>query len=416
MLKILHLDRSELFRKVMRELVLRCGHQVVCVSTRAEAWDCLSAGGIDLIVTGLELDDGKGEDLIRDLNASAEHRNVPVIVVTSTDSIEMRERLFALGVVDYMLKGELDEDRLRRYFDALAAEDELSRFMRSLRVAVLDDSPVILKIVSGILSLHGFESVRFFSDPAALFDSGEQFDLYICDIVLPGMSGEQVVSRIRRSGSDAIILCISRFTSEKPLSNILLAGADDYISKPFDAAGLISRLKVNVRAYLLKKRLERAAVTDGLTDLYNHRYSYERIEEETNKARRYDRPLSVLMLDVDNFKRVNDTRGHRAGDEVLKGVARAIREALRAVDIVGRYGGEEFVVVLPETPIEAARLAAEKIRKAVGALRLLEGTLSVTLSGGVAELRPEEGGGSLVARADELLYAAKRAGKNRIES
>jgi two-component system cell cycle response regulator len=156
MLKILHLDRSELFRKIIRELVHRCGHAAVSVSTMAAASAELAAGGVDLIVTGLELDDGSGEDFIRSLNGTG-HKGIPVIVVTSTDSIEMRERLFALGVVDYMLKGEVNEESLRRYFDALAAEDELSRFMRSLSVAVIDDSAVILKIVSGILSLYGFQ-------------------------------------------------------------------------------------------------------------------------------------------------------------------------------------------------------------------------------------------------------------------
>ncbi|MFA6506516.1 MAG: diguanylate cyclase [Treponemataceae bacterium] len=415
MLKILHLDRSALFRKVIRELVARCGHAAESVSTRAEASAALAAGDIDLIVTGLELDDGSGEDFIRDLNASP-LKDTPVIVVTSTDSIEMRERLFALGVVDYMLKGELNEDSLRRYFDALAAEDELSRFMRSLRVAVIDDSAVILKIVAGILSLHGFSSVKFFADPAVLFEAEEAFDLYICDIVLPGMSGEQVVTRIRRSGSDAIILCISRFTSEKPLSNILLAGANDYISKPFDAAGLISRLKINVRSYQLKKRLEHLAVTDGLTGLYNHRYSYERVEEEMSKARRYDRPLSAIMIDIDDFKKINDTRGHRIGDEVLKGVAEAIKSALRSVDIVGRYGGEEFIAILPETPHPASCVAAEKIRSAIAEAFFADGTVRATVSLGVAELEPDETLASFIGRSDALLYQAKKAGKNRVES
>lgn len=414
MLTILHIDRSSLFRNVIRELVHRCGHAARSVSTKAEARSALAAGDIDLVVTGLELDDGTGEDFIRELNAGSS-KDIPVIVVTSTDSIEMRERLFALGVVDYMLKGELDEESLRRYFDALAAEDELSRFMRSLRVAVIDDSTVILKIVAGILDLYGFESVRLFSDPLELFECGETFDLYISDIVLPGMSGEQVVSRIRRAGSDAIILCISRFTSEKPLSNILLAGADDFISKPFDSAGLISRIKINVRAYQYKKRLELMAVTDGLTGLYNHRYSYERIDEELTKAHRHDRPLSLIMLDVDNFKKINDTRGHRIGDDVLKGIAEVVKRSLRSTDFVARYGGEEFIAVLPETPSAAARVAAEKIRRAVESAPFADGSVRATVSLGVAEAAPEESVAAFVGRADTLLYQAKRAGKNRVE-
>jgi len=411
-LKILHVDRSGLFRKVMREMVMRTGHTVVSVAKSADALDVLASGGIDLVVTALELDDGNAENFINALSNS-EAREVPVIVVTATDSLQQRECLFSLGVVDYMLKSELSEDRFRRYFDALVAGDELSRCMRALRVAVLDDSQVILSIVSRILSLNGFESCSLFADPLDLFKAEEGFDLYITDIVLPKMSGEQVVSRLRREHPDSIILSMSKFTGEKPLSNILLAGADDYIHKPFDAAGLMSRIKVNVRSYLLKKRLEKMAVTDGLTGLFNHRFSYERMEQECAKSCRYERPFSLAMVDIDDFKRVNDTFGHRKGDEVLVAVARTLKETLRTVDLVGRYGGEEFVIGFPETPLIAVRPAAEKLRRAIAALSLPG--LSVTVSIGIAEYSCDETIESLVSRADSNLYAAKRNGKNRVE-
>jgi two-component system cell cycle response regulator len=413
MLKILHVDRSEFFRKIIKEIVTRCGHSVECVSTLAAAEAALAVERVDLIITGIELDDGDAAALIRALGAT-DYRDVPVIVVTSADSLEQRERLFALGVVDYMLKNELSEDRFRRYFEALAAEDELSRFMRSLRVAVLDDSAMILKIITHILTLNGFGAVRCFTDPKQLFDSGENFDLYITDIVLPAMSGEQVVSRLRRDRPDAIILSMSKFTGEKPLANILLAGADDYIHKPFDSGGLMSRLKVNVRAFQLKKRLERLAVTDGLTDLYNHRYSYERLEEEAAKAARYGRPLSLAMLDIDDFKHINDTRGHRVGDQVLAALAKTLRDSLRSVDVVGRYGGEEFVAIFPETPLGAARVAAEKVRAAIECLKPVDDGLAVSVSIGLAEYRTDENIAAFVARADAELYQAKRSGKNRV--
>ena len=414
MLRILHVDRSEMFRKVMQELVYRCGHTIDAVATKSEAMARLASENIDLLVTALELDDGSAESLIREL-AELGNRDIPTIVVTSTDSLEQRERFFALGVVDYMLKGEITEDRFRRYFDTLAAEDELSRFMRKLKVAVLDDSQVILKIVHRILSLNGFEKVELFEDPLTLLNSGKTFDLYITDIVLPNMSGEQVVSRIRRDNGDAIIISMSRFTGEKPLANILLAGADDYLHKPFDAAGLISRLKVNVRSYQYKKRLEQMAITDGLTGLYNHRYSFERLEEETAKAYRYGRHFSVLMMDVDNFKKINDTRGHRVGDDVLVSLARSIKSSLRSADVVGRYGGEEFLVLLPETDLDAARAAGNKIRSAIADLKIANPPLKVTISGGVAALQPKESFESLISRADANLYIAKKNGKNRIE-
>ncbi len=412
MLKILHVDASESFRKVIQGMVLRSGHTVVSVSRSTEALAILKAGGIDLIVSALELDDGHAEKFLGELAHSEAHA-VPVIVVTATDSLQQRERLFALGVVDYMLKNELSEERFRRYFESLIADDELSRSMRALRVAVLDDSQIILNIVSGILSMNGFTSFRLFADPLELFDEKAEFDLYITDIVLPNMSGEQVVSRLRRENPESIILSMSQFTGEKPLSNILLAGADDYIHKPFDAAGLMSRLKVNLRSYLLKKRLEKLALTDGLTGLYNHRYSYERLELECAKACRYGRPFSVAMIDIDDFKHVNDKHGHRMGDEVLVAVGQAFKDVLRAVDLVGRYGGEEFVIGFPETSLAATRLVAEKILQSVAKVSVKG--ISVTVSIGIAEISCGETLESLVSRADAKLYEAKHNGKNRVE-
>ena len=415
MLKILHVDRSELFRKVMRELIARCGQSIVSVSSKSEGLAALAEGPFDLVVTGLELGDGDAELLIKEMSETIS-REVPVMVVTATDSLELRERLFALGVVDYMLKGTVNEDQFRRYFDALAAEDELSRFMRGLRVAVVDDSPEILKIVLRILTMHGFTSVRLFTDPERLFETGETFDLYLTDSVLPALSMEQTVSRIRREAPDAIVIGMSNFSGEKPLSNLLLAGVDDYIHKPFDAASLVARLKVNARSYQLKKRLERMAVTDALTEVYNHRYSFERLEEETAKACRHARSLSILMLDVDDLKNVNDVRGHRAGDEVLRAVARSLKGVLRSSDVIGRYAGEEFLVILPETDHDSALVAATKIRSAIASLLLDGGSLKVSVSCGVAEYRHDESVESFIARVDYSLYKAKQGGKNKVKA
>lgn len=415
MLNILHLDQSEFFRKVMREMILRCGHSCASVSCITEAMNELHDRSFDLMLTSLELRDGSVESLFHFMNEN-DCREIPIVVITATDSIAIRERLFSLGVAGYLLKGEINEQSIKRYLDALVAHDELSGFMRKLRVAVLDDSKIILKIVSTILSLNGFSSVTLFEDPVALLDCPEQFDLYLTDLVLPGMTGEQVVERLRERGSDAMIICMSQFATDKPLSGILLAGANDYIQKPFDDVALISRLKVNVRSFQLKKKIELSANTDGLTGLFNHRHSLERLDGEILKARRYNHPMSLIMMDIDNFKTINDTQGHPGGDRVLRLMADTIRSHVRETDIAGRYGGEEFLIILPETDISAARKAAEKLRTAIALLQpFSDGKPGVTVSAGIAEWIQGEVSGDLVRRADDLLYAAKRNGKNRVE-
>ncbi|MBI3391688.1 MAG: sensor domain-containing diguanylate cyclase [Nitrospirae bacterium] len=162
--------------------------------------------------------------------------------------------------------------------------------------------------------------------------------------------------------------------------------------------------------------LERLAITDGLTGVYNHRYLYTRLDEEFARAARYQSPLSLIMVDLDDFKRVNDTFGHRRGDEVLKDVAATIRRAVRRSDIVTRYGGEEFVILLPQTPLSGSFQEAERIREAVGRRRFRGLGHPITISLGLAaypENQPRRGD-DLLKLADQAMYQAKAKGKNRV--
>jgi len=414
MLQILHIDRSELFRKIMQEIVFRCGHSVHSVATKQEALSFIAEHDTDLIITALEFDDGDAESFILDL-PQATKKDIPVVVVTSSDSLELRERLFSLGVVDYILKTDVNEDHFKHFFATLSAEDELSRFMRDMKIAILDDSPIILKVIHRILDMNGFRFVDFYIKPGDLLHTNNIYDLYLIDIVLPELTGDKVIAELRSRQPNAIIISMSQFTGEKSISTVLLAGADDYIHKPFDGASLLSRIKINVRSFQYKKRLELMAVTDGLTGLYNHRFIFERLEEEIAKVSRYGRPLSVIMLDIDNFKRVNDTFGHRVGDEVIQSVAHAIIANTRKSDVVGRYGGEEFLILLPETDLSAAKVVAEKIRSTVAQLRFETKELAITISAGVAQAQKDESYEALVNKADTNLYQAKRSGKNRVD-
>ncbi|OGW63581.1 MAG: hypothetical protein A2V83_09470 [Nitrospirae bacterium RBG_16_64_22] len=162
--------------------------------------------------------------------------------------------------------------------------------------------------------------------------------------------------------------------------------------------------------------LERLAITDGLTGVYNHRYLYTRLDEEFARAARYQSPLALIMVDLDDFKRVNDTFGHRRGDEVLKDVAATIRRAVRRSDIVTRYGGEEFVILLPQTPLSGAFQEAERIREAVARRRFRGLGHPITISLGLAaypENQPRRGD-DLLKLADQAMYQAKAKGKNRV--
>ena len=175
---------------------------------------------------------------------------------------------------------------------------------------------------------------------------------------------------------------------------------------------LLKRAQVDLER--LNRELQERSIRDGLTKLFNHRHIFERLEEEIGRGVRYQEPLSVIMGDIDHFKDVNDTYGHGVGDKVLESVAGLLKKALRKTDILGRYGGEEFLAVLPRTPLEKAGAVAERIRRAVEGESKEASGVSVTISLGVALYAHGDTAASLIDKGDDCLYRAKREGRNRV--
>ena len=204
-------------------------------------------------------------------------------------------------------------------------------------------------------------------------------------------------------------------------------GADDYITKPFQYPELLARIRAGKRIVDLQKelmdtnrRLELLSITDGLTKLNNHRYFQDELLRAFEESARYQRPLSLAMVDIDFFKKVNDTHGHAVGDEVLKAVASLFRESIRTTDLVARYGGEEFAVMMPETELDDAMIFAEKIRALVESAPIdtQAGPVPATVSIGVASVpfTRVKGPKELIVAADKALYRAKRAGRNQVHA
>jgi two-component system cell cycle response regulator len=258
--------------------------------------------------------------------------------------------------------------------------------------------------------------------------------LAIIDWMMPEVYGPELCRRIRQEPSLAhmyVILLTGRNSREDLVAG-LDAGADDYIVKPFDRDELRARVQVGLRVARLQERLServadlqkaqdelaRLASTDALTGLYSRRRWFELANAELTRYHRYDRPLSLLMLDIDHFKDVNDLHGHEAGDEVLRRFAELLRRQCRQPDVPGRVGGEEFAMLLPET---AAAAAAEVARRITEQFRLLEvprpqGLIRSSCSIGVAEATPgDDTVEAILRRADLALYQAKRNGRDRVE-
>ncbi len=412
MYSILHVETSNFYRTLIEKICSDIGAEYSFAKNLDDSLNVLKSRRIDLIITAIELEDSTGEDLILKINDSP-YKNIPVVVITGTDSDEYRTRMFSLGIVDYISK-KSGNDEIRSAILAYMREDNVFQKMAELKIAVCDDSKMDRYIMERIFTMAGISNVEYYESGDELLASDKDYDIYLIDMVLKDMIGNYVIMKLREKGSEAVIIAISGVAHYKTISNTLNIGANDYIAKPFNNELLLSRIKTNAKNYILLNEVKQLAITDVLTSLYNRRHTMERLEDEIEKSKRYENPLSVMMIDVDHFKRINDEFGHLSGDVVLKKIAESITKTLRDFDIVGRFGGEEFLVVLPNTSIDDAFSAAERIRKNVESLKLSKKDITVSVSIGVCQWSGDELK-NLLSEADRLLYSAKTNGRNRTE-
>lgn len=300
------------------------------------------------------------------------------------------------------------------------------------RVLIVDDDPLMLERLEAIVTRAGFDASTADSSRAALrLLQTEHCPIVISDWAMPDMDGLELCRAVRSAslpGYTYMLLLTARDTQQDIVTG-LDAGADEYLSKRVTEAELVARLRAAKRIVALEQSLRdmldekrRQSTTDPLTSLHNRRYFDKHLDRELKRVRRFGGALSVLAIDIDHFKSVNDRYGHHVGDEVLVQVGARIAAALpRDYDWCARTGGEEFVVVLPQTEASGAGTVAEKLRAAVGGTQVhtVGGTISVTMSIGVASLAglpsgPEIRVAELLARADRALYASKQCGRNRV--
>ncbi len=256
----------------------------------------------------------------------------------------------------------------------------------------------------------------------------EPIDAVLCDLEMPGLDGEKLLRVKRESPGHANLpfLFLTASTDHARRARLLEDGACDAIQKPFHKADLVARLQLHMKVKRLQDELmlknatlAKLSTVDALTGLRTRRYVMELLSIEFLRARRYKTPLSVLMADIDHFKRVNDAHGHPTGDAVLRGVSESLTRSLRATDTGGRYGGEEILVVLPQNNLEGSMVFAERWRSIVeeSLFASPEGAkIQVTISIGVAQFRDQyETADDLIAAVDRALYVAKDGGRNRTE-
>jgi len=295
---------------------------------------------------------------------------------------------------------------------------------KDFRILIVDDDRSVSATINEYIRTAGYTSQLASSAEEALdLIKKSKFHVIITDIILPGMGGLELTKVIKKNnGADVIV--VTGYSDDYSYEEAINNGASDFVIKPVRLEELMLRLRrvLNERQLTeerirMMEKLQKLAITDGLTKLYNSRSFYSQLELEVDRFNRYRHPLSLLLLDIDNFKLYNDAYGHLEGDKILVRFSQIIKSCLRANDSAYRYGGEEFTVILPETGGERAKTVAQRIRKSLEAEKFKpqpDKDVKITISIGVTQYFPKEELSSFIQRADKAMYLSKQSGRNRV--
>ncbi len=405
----------------------------------------------DIVLLDVMMPDMDGFEVCRRLKTNPVTHHIPVVMVTALDQPSDRVRGLEAGADDFLTKPVSDValisrvrslTRLKMVTDELrmraltskeigiqsAERESISDTGRKGKVLIVDDRPSSYERIAQTLSAE--QTVDVQADPKeALFRAAEgDYDLMIVSLGLTDFDGLRLCSQVRslERTRGLPILAIAEPDNNARLVRGLEIGVNDYLVRPIDKNEMLARVRTQVKRKRYTERLRdnvqasiEMAITDALTGLHNRRYMETHLAALTEQAAQRGKPLAVLILDIDFFKSINDGHGHDAGDDVLREFAVRIRKSIRNIDLACRYGGEEFVIAMPETDLAVAAMVAERIRRRIAgeAFSIQQGAthLDVTLSIGIAALGGAgDTAAAMLKRADQALYRAKRDGRNRV--
>ncbi len=420
-MNILVVDHSRVFRILWEKTARASDLESILVANGAQGLAALRQQPVSLICVSLVLTDMDGIDFCRQARSMAAGRDVPIILLTSSEQQSIRQRAFDFGVTEVHAKYDIGA----LFTEATRIAREHARVSAG-RVLYVEDDPVGAGTMLDIL--HGMHlHVDHHDDAAAAFEAfrREDYDLVVCDTALEGrMNGFGLVSRLHARATDnrwIPVLAISDRESVTRQGKLVSLGVSDFLTRPLiehevraRVGNLVTHKQLFERARQQQHSLYELAMTDQLTGLYNRNALSEFVSKACAEANRHEQPLSVVVLDIDQFKRINDDHGHQAGDEVLVAVADLLAHSCRKEDFAVRLAGGELLLVLTHCNRGDARRRAEQLRERIAELR--PGGIDVSASFGVAE-RPHgehvdlDG---LLRAADAALSEAKAAGRDRV--
>jgi two-component system cell cycle response regulator len=400
---------------------------------------------LDVMMPGMD-----GFEVCRRIKTNPKTAHVPVVMVTALDQPSDRVAGLDAGADDFLTKPVDDAAlfarvrslvRLKMMTDELRMRESTGQGMglidpaetftennQSGRILVIEDrAESVAWFASALSSGHQVASADTFEEALVRVKGGD-FDLIVVSLGMRGFDGLRLCSQLRSlpEGRHVPILVVVSDGDRRKLTQALEMGVNDYLTRPVDKNELVARVRTQLRKKRYADRLRHnvqlsleMAITDQLTGLHNRRYMSRHLDTLVAGARKSERPLAFVIMDIDFFKQVNDTYGHDIGDEVLKEFAKRISANVRGIDLACRFGGEEFVVVMPDTDLPFAFSISERLRQSIETtpvkISSAPHALNITISIGIAGLEDGDAGAeALLRRADQALYRAKRSGRNKV--
>lgn len=402
-------DDDALFGAELAAALVQFGYDVRLFGSLGEADAAMQCGQPDVLIVDVAFVGGRGAAELLDLQA----RTCPLLFISEQGDFQSRLQAVQLGARGFLLK-PLDVPKLVDQLERILDEQQGAPY----RVLIVDDDELLSEHYRLVLSAAGME-VGVLNQPEQVIERVRAFhpELILMDMQMPGYAGPDLAAVIRHHDNwvGLPIIYLSAETDVDQQIKAMGRGADDFLTKPIADAQLVSAVKMRAAR---SRQLADLMSKDSLTGLLKHSRIKEEVAVEWARSRRNGLSFCVVMADIDHFKRVNDTYGHAVGDRVIRAIAQLLKQRLRKSDLIGRYGGEEFVAILPECDAATAQLILEDVRERFAALRFVsEGVeFSCSLSAGIADSmgHRESAPGELLVQADKALYQAKQTGRNRV--
>jgi len=423
-LTALVIEPSLIVQQVLTSILQNHGFVVEVQEKGEESIAAIKEKGFDLVCVALLLPDMTGLEVCRAVRAMDDEKKnlLPVVLITSEDDKNTLVEVLRAGATEIFKKNDIAT--FATYLTQFVWNSAERKALFG-KVLYVEDSRSIAKMVTCLLTEYGMTVDHYSKAEEALEAFNEkEYDLVITDIILEGeMTGSQLIQKIRsdRSKNTIPILAISGVDDSSRRVALLKEGANDYVSKPIMDDELIARVQNLLRSKKLFDRVQEQqeymrelAMKDQLTGLYNRHFLMEVGPQKIQEALRHNQDISMLVVDLDKFKSINDTHGHSIGDVVLSEVGKLLSQLCRKEDLAARFGGEEFVLLLSHCNQDSACLKAEEIRTRI--MDLKPAGLDVTASFGVSSIQNDHSDDltSLFARADEAVYQSKENGRNRV--